>query len=54
MNALFYPNSTKHVQLPIYLNFKSPQENKKLKQMLVDHKASIDLPLNTQVEVDQE
>jgi hypothetical protein len=54
MNAPFYLDSAKHVQLPIYLNFKSPHESKKLKQMLANHKAYTNLPLNTQLEVDQE
>jgi hypothetical protein len=54
MNAPFYLDLAKRMQLPIYLNFKSPHENKKLKQMLTDHKAYTNLPLNTQLEVDQE
>jgi len=53
MNAPFYPDSTKRVQLPIYPNFKSPKENKKLKQMLADRKVIIYLLLNTQLKVDQ-
>jgi hypothetical protein len=28
MNVLFYIDSTKHVQLPVYFNFKSPRRTK--------------------------
>jgi len=52
MNAPFYLDSTKRVQLPIYPNFKSPHNSKKLKQMLANCKAITDLPLNTQLKVD--
>ncbi len=54
INSPFYFNSTKHVQLPVYLNFKSPWESKMLKHMLADGKGNMDLPLKTQLNVDQE
>jgi hypothetical protein len=54
INSPFYLDSTKHVQLPVYPNFKAPWESKMLKQMLVDGKGSMDLPLKTQLGVDQE
>jgi hypothetical protein len=53
INSPFYPNSTKCIQLHVYPNFKSPQDNKMLKKMLVYGKGSMDLPLKTQHEVDQ-
>ncbi len=54
INSPFYLDLAKHVQLFVYLNFKSPQENKMLNQMSANNKGSMDLPLKTQLEVDQE
>jgi hypothetical protein len=44
-DAPFYPNVSKHVQLHVYPNFKSAQETKKLKHMLVIKKGFSHLPL---------
>jgi hypothetical protein len=50
----FYPNSSKHVQLPVYPNFKYAQETKKLKHMFTNEKSNFHLLIKSQVEIDEE
>ncbi len=48
----FYPDASKHVQLPMYPNFKSTWETKKLTHMLIIEKSSSHLPLKTHTKID--
>jgi hypothetical protein len=49
----FYPNSSKHVQLLMYPNFKSIQKPKTLKHVLTNEKSTSHLPIKNQAKIDE-
>jgi predicted GIY-YIG superfamily endonuclease len=51
--APFYPNSSKHVQLSMYPNFKSIQKTKQLKHVLTNEKSTSHLRIKNQAKIDE-